>query len=748
MLQQVQLRGIKCFGDQGATLGPMAPVNLLFGPNGSGKTSISRALHDPKIFPTTEIYESGLSCKIQVYNRDYVSRTFGTSDSLPGIFMLGSNAQDILDQIETAKKEYDEAQEGRALTYALLLGGEKNIGEVARLEAIEAEYREAAWKARDSVPPEIDDVIRSGTKNNKVGFMQKCEEVADASSSSDVKLADLIEEATSLFDPDAEPSNLIPEFSTQPPSYPEAKAILGKRILASQESPLSDLVAKLENDAWVQQGVHHFQRSEGICPFCQQKTPDTFSAELAALFDATYENDKAAVERLARAAECYKASAYSFIEQQSSAISVAIDTDLVMAAFSETKAFAGEIARACEEKLHDLASVVQLDEYGRRDKKLTEIIASANSKIEAKNQALTNREEQARKLTRRCWTAFVRDTLSTETSVYIAARDARKERINVLRRQLEDEEHLLAEIGDRLIGLQHQTRTSRKVMESVNLLLERVGFRSFKLDSAHSPEVEGAYRIVRPDDGVLADVKDLSEGERTFITFMYFYHSIQAITEEGEQQSVVAVIDDPISSLDSDIMFIVSSLVRAMCDDIRTKNGRVAQLVLLTHNTRFHREVSEHLSFGAWTKKNSNHHCYFRLKKTGAGTSELVPYGKTDPVRSIYQTLWDEIAVANEDPNSVSTTLPNVMRRILETYVEMVGGINKKEIEGSFPEDERILCRSLLAWTNSGSHRLLDDDGWETSSQQNSIWVDIFHRIFTYSHHERHYEKMLGKASE
>ena len=748
MLQQVQLRGINCFGGEGVTLGPLAPVNLLFGPNGSGKTSISRALHDPESFPLTHIEEVGSSCEIHVYNRDYVSRTFGTSSSLPGIFMLGSNAQELLDQIEATKGLYAKMEADWATTNSLLHGDDSNTGELARLQSIEAEYLDAAWKARDSVPPEIDEVIRAGTRKNKKGFLAKCEQVADEFSSSDLKLDDLVEDAKSLFDPATKPTELIPEFSGRPPQHAKAKALLGKRILASSESPLSDLVVKLENQAWVQQGIQHYNNAEGVCPFCQQDAPLELAGELSELFDSTYQEEKSDVERLVTEAKIYQTSVDSFIEAHSKTISGTLGTSFDASIFDIVKAHASAIVRACEDKLKDLASVVNLEDYEGREALLSEAVASANGKISAANLLLANREEQAKELSRRCWVAFVRDTLAVETSVYVSDRDSQKERISALRTQLDVERKGLEEIARKLTGLQYQTRTSRKVLEEINRLLKRVGFRSFELVPAADSELEGAYRIVRPGDGALADVKDLSEGERTFITFLYYFHAVQSLAEGGNQAPVVAVIDDPISSLDSDIMFIVSSLVRTMCDDVRAREGRVAQLVLMTHNTSFHREISEHFSFDSWKKKGSNNIAYFRLKKTISGVSELLPYGKTDPVRSIYQTLWDEVALAVEVPDDMSTTLPNAMRRILETYVEMVGGINKKKIQDLFPEDERLLCRSLLAWTNAGSHRLLDDSGWETSVRQNSVWIDTFHKIFVYANHESHYEKMMNKAVE
>ena len=55
----------------------------------------------------------------------------------------------------------------------------------------------------------------------------------------------------------------------------------------------------------------------------------------------------------------------------------------------------------------------------------------------------------------------------------------------------------------------------------------------------------------------------LSEGEVTFITFLYFLQWIKGSqNEEDVTQDRVIVIDDPISSLDSNILFVVSSFKR------------------------------------------------------------------------------------------------------------------------------------------------------------------------------------------
>lgn len=56
MLQYLRLRGAPAFDPaSGADIGPLKPVNFFFGPNGSGKTTISRALADSKRFAGTSL---------------------------------------------------------------------------------------------------------------------------------------------------------------------------------------------------------------------------------------------------------------------------------------------------------------------------------------------------------------------------------------------------------------------------------------------------------------------------------------------------------------------------------------------------------------------------------------------------------------------------------------------------------------------------------------------------------------------
>lgn len=111
-------------------------------------------------------------------------------------------------------------------------------------------------------------------------------------------------------------------------------------------------------------------------------------------------------------------------------------------------------------------------------------------------------------------------------------------------------------------------------------------------------EEKGGYEVIR-DDGKVA--VNLSEGERNFIAFLYFYYVVRGMRSETDSgKNKIVVIDDPVSSMDSSALFIVGSPVREMigicanvADPVENENpifaGRyIEQIFILTHNAYFH----------------------------------------------------------------------------------------------------------------------------------------------------------------
>ena len=102
-------------------------------------------------------------------------------------------------------------------------------------------------------------------------------------------------------------------------------------------------------------------------------------------------------------------------------------------------------------------------------------------------------------------------------------------------------------------------------------------------------EVDGDhYRVTRNGKPAIR----LSEGEQTAITFVHFIEMIDVYTANGGHP--IIVIDDPVSSLDERIQYGVASMLRELMTKYNPrqkslKTSDVSQLFVLTHNFDFFR---------------------------------------------------------------------------------------------------------------------------------------------------------------
>ena len=214
-------------------------------------------------------------------------------------------------------------------------------------------------------------------------------------------------------------------------------------------------------------------------------------------------------------------------------------------------------------------------------------------------------------------------------------------------------------------------------VDSINAHLKDSGFEGFTL---HEKEgVKGTYEVIR-EDGRVAD--HLSEGERNFIAFLYFYHVVrgsQSETDSGKDK--IVIIDDPVSSMDSSALFIVSALVREMIGVCSNNvsgaavrgNGTeyegkyIQQLFILTHNAFFHREITynqvSHYRYVSFFKVNKKNNVSTVEKCVKEATKVSEKDRNYNPVQNSYNALWREYETLDSP-----IPLMNVIRRILEYY--------------------------------------------------------------------------------
>lgn len=301
----------------------------------------------------------------------------------------------------------------------------------------------------------------------------------------------------------------------------------------------------------------------------------------------------------------------------------------------------------------------------------------------------------------------------------------------------------------------------KPAVDNVNRMLRLSKFGGFNIQMSS----ENAYSYqIRRNDGSLVE-ESLSEGEVTFITFLYFMQMVYSGGNNGDNiAGRVIVIDDPVCSLDADVMFVVSELIQQIIDSVRGRKtprtsvpewsfsldvdtGKrkinmffpvkgILQIIVLTHNVYFYKQITE--------RQQRDDTRYWKLMKRKE-VSIVREYGKENPIRSEYEMLWDVIRKFHYD-GDCSVSIQNVMRRIIESYFVIMGGYNKRKlIPDNFSDDpdEMTIVNSLARWADEGSHGFAEDLYAVNSYEMNEKYLRVFERLFVKLGHEAHYRMMM-----
>jgi wobble nucleotide-excising tRNase len=168
----------------------------------------------------------------------------------------------------------------------------------------------------------------------------------------------------------------------------------------------------------------------------------------------------------------------------------------------------------------------------------------------------------------------------------------------------------------------------------------------------------------------------------------------------------------------------------------------VRQLLLSTHNAHFHKEVTYPApgdKTGGWQ--------YGVVRKRSGLPSEVV-ITKDNPIQTAYAALWDEVRRASEDPSASTVSLQNILRRILETYFKLLGGVDNVDLIAKFDGDDQNICRALFSWVNAGSHSIFDDLDYSPTRTTVEANLRVFRQILEEQDQLGHYLMMMGDSDD
>ncbi|MEE8870151.1 MAG: AAA family ATPase [Acidipropionibacterium acidipropionici] len=736
MLKKLNLDGIPCFKDGATELGPLTEATFIFGPNGSGKTSISRKLSNLTNIEAAAEWSDGMPMSVCVYNRDFADRVVEQYSQLAGVFLIGQENVTIRRQLEALIEpdgEKDKATQWRDRAQSNLT---KHEGELSDAQSA---LTAATWAKRGSVP-EVLRPMFDGYNGSREKFAEKLINAAEGSSHAEEQFTkeELVGRAKLVFDTSTPEELMIPELTKFDVNDFEGSDLLEVSIVGSKTSTMAALVEKLGNSDWVLHGRAYLNSSDGRCPFCQQKAPASLSSDLEHLFDMTYQSQR---ERLARFSSTYSAECLSLLaaarKLESNPGSLREDKTL-SAAVADLDRLIQLNQTVVQKKVETPSSTVELEDLSAAIDAINMLVRSTNRKIDENNRQVRQRTKERPGLVSDCWSYFVTEVARDEVTKFLAEKARLTPAIDGIRRSLCDAKQKLSDIEDVERELNSQLVSSEPTIERMNSMLRSTGFTSFRL--AQSVDLPDGYTIVR-DNGAI-EARSLSEGERTFLSFLYFYYRLHDRGPRDSNQEFVVVIDDPITSMDSDVMVVVSALIRSLIDQALEQSGRISQVIVLTHNVHFHREVTYQFN-----RNHDRRRSYFVIRKGVDRGHELRRF-EMNPIRSTYGRLWDEVKAARTATSYESPIgLENTMRRILETYFSVLGNVGQERVIERFRGQDQLVCRSLYMWANGGSHSIFDDTDYSPSEQSVDTYLRVFRQIFVETGQLPHYEMMMSEGT-
>jgi len=605
----------KSVRDKSGNVRDFQAINIIYGRNYSGKTTLSRILRAMETEELSEKFEnpsflvsladgsqvtqSNLSNHgktIRVFNEDFVRANLcfitNPDDSIEPFAILGDDNNKIEKEIEALEAELGSKEEG------------KETGLHAQKTAANTEHTNAS-RAHQKIDTSLEKQLGDKATDRKIGIKYKPERFGDQNYNIQKLKKDIEKVQKSNYRQPTEEQltqheKLISEKTLQPISPFHAPAIkfeglaIETEVLVTKKISESDKIEELVKDAvlnrWVNDGRTHHKGKRNKCAFCDNPISEDRWQELEKHFDEESERLEKDIDALIDRIGTEKTTA-------SSALS--IDKSHFYSKFHN--------------QLDELARTLK-DVAGKYEKALDALISQLKTrKVDILNQKAFEKPDDAFADLLTLWSTY--ESIRTDSDNFTTSLNAEQASAKEALRLKEISDYLItiryheqlssikelkgkldkAEqnkekiegdirkkeeiIASKKRELNDEEKGAKKVNEYLNnffghqfLTLEA---KKDKLSGEGSKRIR--FEVIR--DGKKA--YHLSEGECSLLAFCYFLAKLDD-TKTRDSKPIIW-IDDPISSLDGNHIFFVYSLLNAEIVAV----GNFEQLFISTHNLDF-----------------------------------------------------------------------------------------------------------------------------------------------------------------
>ncbi|MGL2720372.1 ATP-binding protein [Helicobacter pylori] len=737
-ISQISLKKVATFDENGASFKDLNSINFIYGANGSGKTTTSSFLKnlaengiEDKFANSKIAWYNNESLKIEVYNKQFKEEQLRNSQ-VKGIFTLGKKTNENLEKIEIKKESINKENEKKIKNEASLqvLTQKK--------EKEEKDFADRCWEKLYKKNEEDFKETLEGFKR-KEKFKEKIlkEFENDKYNQSEIVGLEKLKEKIEIVFGENQTELALLECNLTDFDFIENHSIWEQKIVGSGDAAIADLIKRLSNEDWVAWGREYI-KDNSICPFCQKETiTEEFKKQLESYFDTSYQES---IETIKEKMEDYASRTAGALERLDKIVETEqknqqtkLDTENLKIIIETLRSKINGNQQKMLDKSKEMSRNFKLDSTKNEIDAIKDLIKKANEQIANYNEMIKDIEKQKKICKEQTW-KFLVNEFKSDIQEYNKKYCGLEKGINNLEKAISENQEEVKKLENEIKELEKNMVSIKPIVNEINTLLKGYGFTNFGLACT---EDEKFYRIQREDDQLVGET--LSEGEVTFITFLYYYHLAKGSLKENDiSKNKVLVIDDPISSLDSNILFIVSVLVKDLMKEAMEEKTNIKQVIILTHNTYFYKEITLECDLKRYQGKYS-----FWIIKKDNNVSKIKDY-KENPIKNSYELLWQEVKQAKEN-NASWVSLQNVMRRIIEYYFRILGGFKHNDSLSECFEniEEKRVCNSFISWFNDGSHGISDDLFVQSQDTSIETYLKVFEKIFKETGHEAHYKMMM-----
>lgn len=625
--------------DSGNNISEFRNINIFYGRNYSGKTTVSRIFRAFETGFISDKYDkpefqisfldktiltqnnlSGHGKIIRVFNEDFVRDNLrfisNPDDCIESFAILGDDNNKIEKEIEELEEELGSKKEGQ------------ETGLYAEYEKATSDYK-TRTNEYNTVNSQLENQLSTKATDRAIGIKYKPERFGDqnytiAKLRSDI-LEVLAEEYKQLNTKEiSELEKLISEKTLQSipvfnaPSLSflsladQSETLIIKKV--GESGKIEELVKEAILNKWVSDGCNYHKDKREKCAFCGNSITESRWSELEMHFDKESEELEKNIESLIIRIEKEKTNVNSALNinksQFYSKYHVKIDELIVSHrdAVSNYTQSLDALVKQLTDRKNDILNTGSFEKPDDFTDKLVDTWKTYNKILNDSNNfssSLSAEQGAAKKALR---LKEVSDYIVTinykekqkeiadKKTIMLSADDKKK----CIKNSIDKKEDL---IKSKKHMLNDEEKGARKVNEYLNNFF---GHKFITLEAQKKDNSDGESKQIRFE--VIRDGKKayhLSEGECSLLSFCYFLAKLDDIDTKNSKP--IIWIDDPISSLDANHIFFVYSLLYSEI----ISNDKFEQLFVSTHNLDFLKYLKR--LPGALNKKKSE---YFIINRT------------------------------------------------------------------------------------------------------------------------------------